>query len=123
MGQLLVWSDSAECRNAEREDGCWGAGSLPDGHEIAMGLQGPVQLDQAWGTDRLPASGSWSSPAHTEPWMGLGPWRERGPHLQQEVGAGSPGLHVPLRQALTVPPACSPSWAQVPHRRSGFLLS
>lgn len=42
-----------------------------------------------------------------------------GPHLQQEVGAGSPGLHVPLRQAL----ACSQSWAQVPHRCSDFLLS
>lgn len=33
-----------------------------------------------------------------------------GPHLKQEVGAGSPGLHVPLRQALS----CSPSWAQCP---------
>lgn len=87
----------------------------PDGHWAHPSQPGP---GHGWAAL---AGVSWPSPAHMKPRIGLR--RERGPHLQQEVGAGSPGLHVPLRQALAVPPACSPSWAQVPHRRAGFLLS
>lgn len=62
-----------------------------------------------------------AQPAHVKP--GTGPRRERGPHLQQEVGAGVSGLHVPLRQALAVPPACSAILGSGAPPGRGFLLS
>lgn len=83
----------------------------PGGHRTHPGQPGP---GHRWAAR---ACSNWPSPAHTMP--GAGPWRERGPHLQQEEGAGSPGLHVPLRQALAVPPACSSSWAQAPTAARG----
>jgi hypothetical protein len=44
---------------------------------------------------------------------------EMGPHLQQEVGAGVLGCACHSARHSRSRPACSPSWAQVPHAALG----